>query len=71
MHNPIAPDDYASMNTTVTFAPGVMEMSVIVMTEEDSVLEGDEVFMARLFNPMGASLGPFFEASVTIADNDG
>ena len=55
----------------MTFAPGQMEVLVIVMTEDDSVLEGDEVFMARLFNPMGASLGPFFEASVLITDNDG
>ena len=55
----------------MTFAPGVTEAFVMVMTQDDSISEGDEVFEARLFNSIAATIGIPFKASVTIVDNDG
>ena len=66
-----APDDYTSASGTLTFAPGVLSQTIKIATRQDTVDEGNETLLLRLFSVTGpAALGPRRTALVTITDND-
>ena len=65
-----APADYTSANGTLTFAAGATRRTVVVSTQADTVVEGDETFTVTLSNPSGALLGSTFSATGTIQDDD-
>ncbi len=63
--------DYTNVTGTLTFAAGVVEMSIAVPIIDDALVENDETFLVDLSNPTGgAVLGSITEAVVTIVDND-
>ena len=58
-------------NQRLSFAPGVISNSFLVMILDDNVVEEDEVFQIVLETPEGGgSVGPQFRANVTILDDD-
>ena len=68
-----APDDYTSLSTTLTFAPGVSLVPVRVQTSPDDALEGDEQFegvLSRLDNSDRVTI-TVPTAVATIIDDDG
>ena len=66
-----APDDYETVNRTITFTAGETIIMINISTAEDQVVEGNEIFNAFLENPMdGLLLGADSEARVEILDND-
>lgn len=52
----IAPADYDSVNTTVTFEPGQTSRQVVVRVHGESLIETDERFTVRLSDPVNATL---------------
>jgi hypothetical protein len=64
------PEDYASVDETVTFDPGETVVSVPVTIVDDAGAEGDETFAVELSDASGA---PVTDATgvVTILDDDG
>ncbi len=62
--------DYQTVNTTLTFPPGVTEQLVVLQTVDDDEQEEDETVIVTLSNPVGAGLGARNQAMVTIIDND-
>ena len=68
---PIAPGDYVDRDYLVVFDVATQKGTLIVMTESDSILEDDELFMAVLSVPADiprVSEGSPPEAIVTIVD---
>ncbi|MDE0420500.1 MAG: hypothetical protein OXK76_06375 [Gammaproteobacteria bacterium] len=61
--------DYVSSSGTVSFEPGVTEMSVSVMAMDDMIDEHDEMFAVTLSDPAYATLGDA-QGIGTIMDND-
>ncbi|WP_156507753.1 retention module-containing protein, partial [Halioglobus sp. HI00S01] len=53
--------DYDPETATITFAPGVTELVILVSTNEDNIREGSEFFNVNLSDPVNA----------TIADGEG
>ena len=68
---PVAPGDYVDRDYRVVFDVATQRGTLIVMTESDSILEDDELFMAVLSVPADVprvSEGSPSEAIVTIVD---
>jgi|GEM_PF-5241246 len=61
--------DYFGLYRTVVFAPGETSLSVPVEILDDTEREESEIFVQRLFDPVGAVLG-VGTSSTTISDND-
>ncbi len=51
-----APGDYASLNGTVTFAPGETSKTLAVAVKADAVSEGTETFVLNLSSPSNAAV---------------
>ncbi len=52
--------DYAAGNGTLTFRTGQSSRTFTVMTIEDDLMEGNEVFRVELSSPGGAAIAPRF-----------
>jgi arylsulfatase A-like enzyme len=65
----IAPDDYQSADTTLTFVPGQLEATLSIGIEGDSVEEPEETFLVTLDQPQNAVVADG-EATGTILDDD-
>jgi len=61
--------DYYGFTKTVVFAPGETSKTVALEILDDAIVEANETFKLRLFNPKGASIGQDI-ATVTILDDD-
>ena len=61
--------DYITALGTLSFAPGEASKSFVVLINDDSYVEGNEIFNVNLSNPSGVSLGAPSVATVTINDN--
>ena len=70
-HAAQAPVDYAAVTPpqTLTFAAGETEKTVVVLSVQDDLHEPDETFLARLREPVGASIERG-TGTGTIADDD-
>lgn len=63
--------DYTNVTGTLTFASGVVEMTIEIPIIDDTLVENDETLSIVLSNPTGgAVLGSISEAVLTITDND-
>jgi chitinase len=65
----VAPGDYTSVSTTVTFTAGQVSKTVNVPVKGDLVLEPDENFVVNLSAPTNAALGDSVGAGI-IEDDD-
>jgi chitinase len=65
----VAPGDYQSMSTTVTFAPGETRKAVSVSIVGDKRREKNETFSVKLSSPANASIGDGYGV-VTISNDD-
>ena len=66
----IAGVDYTPLDETLTFSKTVTEITVNVALSDDSALEGDEDFKARLSTNSGSNVGLGPDAIITIVDDD-
>jgi DNA-binding beta-propeller fold protein YncE len=64
----IAGQDYFALSGTVTFAPGQTSRVIILATQEEAVLDGNETFTVQLSNPTGGATIGTGSAIVTIVD---
>ncbi len=62
--------DYATSVGTVRFAAGEASKTIFIPIVNDGYVEGNEAFSITLSNPVGATLGSFSTANVTIQDNE-
>jgi hypothetical protein len=62
--------DYTGTNATVSFGPGIRTRTISVPLLNDTEVEGDETFSVTLTNIVGADLGTYTNATITIRDND-
>lgn len=62
--------DFATVVSTLTFAPGEVSKGFTVPILDDSYAEGDETFSLSLSNPTGGSLGILSTTNVVISDNE-
>lgn len=62
--------DYFLETGTLTFAPGETAATLEIEAVDDLIYEGPEQFVVTLHNPIGATLGAFRRAVITIRDND-
>lgn len=62
-------DFIVSGQGTLTFPEGSVEQSLAFVAKKDGVIEGEETFQIKLFNPQGMLLGTQKEIFVTIVDN--
>jgi sugar lactone lactonase YvrE len=60
--------DYYAQSGTVTFAPGQTSREILLATQEDPVLDGNETFSVQLSNPTGGATIATGTATVTIVD---
>jgi glucose/arabinose dehydrogenase len=60
--------DYFAQSGTVTFAPGQTSRRVLLATQEEPVLDGNETFSVQLSNPTGRVTIATDTATVTIVD---
>ena len=67
-----AGDDYTAITvgTSLTFIPGSDNRCTDVVTLEDALAEGSEIFSVTLSNPTHATVGSPNTTTVTIDDND-
>ncbi len=65
----VAPGDYGSVSTTVSFAPGETSKTVDVLVVGDDVYEMNEAFTVDLTNPVGATIADA-QGTATIVDDD-
>jgi sugar lactone lactonase YvrE len=63
-----AGNDYYAQSGTVTFAPGQTSRRVLLATQEEPVLDGNETFSVQLSNPTGGATIATGSATVTIVD---
>jgi len=61
--------DYITALGRLQFAPGETSKSFVVLINEDSFVEGNEIFNVNLSNPVGATYGSPAIATVTIIDD--
>ena len=66
----IAGVDYRPLDVTLTFSETVTVITVNVILFNDSDLEGDEDFRARLSTNSGSNVGVGPEAIISIIDDD-
>jgi glucose/arabinose dehydrogenase len=64
----LAGTDYFAQSGTVTFTPGQTAREILLATQEDSVLDGNETFSVRLSNPTGGATLANGTATVTVVD---
>ena len=62
--------DYATSIGTVNFAAGEASKNIFIPIVNDGYAEGNETFSITLSHPVGATLGSFTTATVTIQDNE-
>ena len=62
--------DYFGKSGTLTFNPGTTQLSIPIEIVNDNIRENDEDFTVSLSDPNGATLGPQFQTTVTIKDNE-
>ena len=62
--------DYATTIGTLRFAAGEASKTIFIPIVNDGYAEGNETFSITLSNPVGATLGSFSTANVTIQDNE-
>jgi sugar lactone lactonase YvrE len=60
--------DYFALSGTVTFAPGQTARTILLATQEEAVLDGNETFGVQLTNPAGGATIGTGTATVTIVD---
>ena len=65
----LAGSDYIATNGTLTFDPGVTNLTVSVAIKGDTLYESNEVFYVTLSPPANAAIGP--PGVVTIISDDG
>ncbi len=65
----LAGSDYVATNGTLTFDPGVTNLTVSVAIKGDTLYESNEVFYVTLSPPANAAIGP--PGVVTIISDDG
>jgi hypothetical protein len=63
-----AGNDYFALSGTVTFAPGQTSRTILLATNEEPVLDGNETFSVQLSNPTGGATIATGTATVTIVD---
>jgi glucose/arabinose dehydrogenase len=63
-----AGNDYFAQSGTVTFAPGQTTRTILLGTQEEAVLDGNETFSVQLSNPTGRATIATGTATVTIVD---
>jgi hypothetical protein len=61
--------DYEIAAGTLNFAAGETSKTITILINEDALIEGDETFQVALSNPVGITLGPITNSSVTIVDD--
>ena len=66
----VAPDDYAAISDTLTFAPGETSETFEVTINDDALVEPDETVNLALSNPVNADPGTLMAATLTIEDDD-
>jgi sugar lactone lactonase YvrE len=59
--------DYSAQSGTVTFAPGQTSHLVLLTTNYESTIDGNETFSEQLSNPTGATIGTG-TSTVTVVD---
>jgi hypothetical protein len=64
-----APGDYQAKTATVTFSPGQTSRPFAVRINEDTLVEGTEVFFVNLSNAVNATIADG-QAVGTILDDD-
>jgi DNA-binding beta-propeller fold protein YncE len=64
----LAGTDYFAQSGTITFAPGQTSEEILLVTQEDPVLDGNETFSVQLTNPTGGATIANGTATVTIVD---
>jgi sugar lactone lactonase YvrE len=64
----LAGTDYYAQSGTVTFAPGQTSREILLATQEDPVLDGNETLSVQLSNPTGGATIANGTATVTIVD---
>ncbi len=62
--------DYSLTSGTLNFAAGEKSRTISVIINEDSYVEGPEIFTVELINPVGATIGATTNIKVAIADDD-
>lgn len=66
-----APNDYASPDEVITFAPGELSKTISIPVVDDAQTELDERFSIQLYSPSNdASIGAANVTHVTILDNE-
>jgi DNA-binding beta-propeller fold protein YncE len=63
-----AGNDYLAQSGTVTFAPGQTSRTILLATQEEAALDGNETFNVQLSNPTGGATLGTGTATVTIVD---
>lgn len=66
----VAPADYAANSGTVSFTPGTVSQTLVVLVSGDVTPEPHETFLVNLTSPVGAVLGESRGVG-TILDDDG
>jgi PKD repeat protein len=70
-HTAVAPDDYAVVSATLTYAPGETSQHIQVPIVDDALDEVNQSLTLTLRNPANAWLGSPASARLTILDDDG
>jgi sugar lactone lactonase YvrE len=60
--------DYFALSGTVTFAPGQTSRTILLATNEQPVLDGNDTFSVQMSNPTGGATIGAGTATVTIVD---
>jgi beta-glucosidase len=63
-------DDYTAVAGTLTFEPGVQELTFSLSSLQDAEYEGDETVLLELLDPVNAPLGFNSKLALTIQDDD-
>ena len=69
--NATANIDFASEPKEVYFQSGQLELSRDIVIYDDDLLEGKEIFIARLTHPQGGVVREPSDAIITIIDDEG
>ena len=62
--------DFFPVSGKLSFPPGTTNLSIVVGVRGDTSYETDEVFLARIYTPVNATIGDG-EAQCTIRNDDG